>query len=551
MDIKNLCLPKLVLPTVYNDELSYYECINKIIEYLNELYNLIIHPSIQSIVIDVTNPGYNLKPLHNDGVTDNATSLQTIIDYYSNNGVKCVLVFPKGSYVINKQINIPSNFILFGLCSEIKMNAQNQVCFWLNGENIKICGFSFNTNANCIYISLSKNVEILNCYFTTMATTPGYYQYGITISHSSFVEISNCCIITPLGDGSVTYVNNDGIHINGGTNNVLIKNIYGYTGDDFIAINAAEPSTNPGSISNIKVINVNMTLNNNKSNRGVRIYGVGENQTISNIVFEDCVLCNNTNYAPVCFTNNPNLNGSGSSDMLYANNITFTRCSFISNTNMINFAYSTVDYIDIIDPVVNNNAYMIALNNSNVATVDINKITNCGIASVSEGSSLSRLSVKRGILNNCYILNVNGFVDVIRFSNLEINGGFLTTSSSTGNINVFTIEKSVIKGVTNNLILYTECTILTMNDILVEDGLYLMSFPKTCNLLMTNNISFTSTKPTINSIINATGLQRCKGMLTIQKDLSGIEGDYYLYNNSGNIEFRIFANGSWKTVQMN
>ena len=498
--------------------------------------------------INVLFPPNSLSPLKNDGITDNYTNLSNIIEYAKGLKEKVIFIFPSGNYLFSQQITFDLSCSIIGVNSKIIMNNENQVCWWLNGENILLKGFHFSTQANCLYISLSKYVEITNCIFETLAEIQGKYQYGITISHSSYINLHDCIINTPLPSGELTYMNNDAIHINGGSSFITIENISGHSGDDFIALNAAEPSTNPGTISNISIKNVNM-MYNGSSARGVRFYGVGQSQSISNITFDNCNFSNTKVYEPFVCTNSPSLDGSSTVEKVFVNNIIISNCNFQSSVGNIRFSYATCNDIQINNPTSSNNTYIVAMRNSNVANIEIYNIVNNGIVNVDKESSLSRLYVEKGIFNDgIFMINNTSFINTVKLFNGEINNSYLTTNTSTGNINFFHMDDYVLKNITNNVIMYCTTTIVTLTNIYVEFDGYVISFPNNCELLIANNISLPSNKTNINSVLNVTGLKRCKGMLTIAKDLNGVEGDYYLFNDSGTIKYRIFTNGAWHVV---
>lgn len=512
----------------------------------NDIKNLF--PLGDLYYVNVLSPGLPLIGLDNTGVTDNTNRLQHIIDYFKNK--KAVFIFPSGNYLFNRQINFYDDSYILGYNAQILMDSYNNVCWWLSGNNIYLDGFKFNTNANCIYVSVSENVRINNCYFTTRQNQPGYYEYAITISHSKFIEITNSFIDQPLPTGELTYNNADGIHINGGSENIVIENIYGAAGDDFIAINAAEPGTNPGSIKNVYIKNVHMTYNNKTSARGIRLYGIGENQKISNILIEDCEIYSSNDIFPLFITNNPGIQGSSSADKCYVNNLEIINCIFNNNNEAISAAYSQIDNININSPIVNN-GYLFLITGSNIGTARIDNLVNCGILSCDENSNMTQLIVKDSVFNNVpYMFNVDGNLNIVWLDTGKIEYSALMTSTSTGHIDKFKMSNYIQNHITNNLIMYVTTSIMEFIGNNIEYDGYLISIPKTCSLLCANGNTFSSAKSNVVTVLNQTGLQRVKGFDIIlgSEPSSGYAGDRYILNNSGTLELKIHDMAGWKTI---
>ena len=66
-----------------------------------------INMQLDSVEINVLYPPSGLKPLKNDGITDNTICLQNIVNYIINNNLKSTLVFPnKGIYYFSNMVTI-------------------------------------------------------------------------------------------------------------------------------------------------------------------------------------------------------------------------------------------------------------------------------------------------------------------------------------------------------------------------------------------------------------------------------------------------------------
>lgn len=141
-------------------------------------------------------------------------------------------------------------------------------------ENNSMVGVS-----TCFLFSNVKNVTLKNLTFRHTA------GFAVQIGNISDFTVENICF-----DGCFA----DGLHINGGTENGTVKNLYGYTEDDLIALNAYDwdnSSINFGKIENLVVDGVKCETGGNvhKSIRiqpGVYPYKNGEK--------EDCFVKNLT-----------------------------------------------------------------------------------------------------------------------------------------------------------------------------------------------------------------------------------------------------------------
>ena len=133
--------------------------------------------------------------------------------------------------------------------------------------------------STCFLFSNVKNLTLKNLTFRHTA------GFAIQMGNISYFAVENICF-----DGCFA----DGLHINGGTENGTVKNLYGHTEDDLIALNAYDwdnSSINFGKIENLVVDGVKCEAGGNvhKSIRiqpGIYPYKNGEK--------EDCFVKNLT-----------------------------------------------------------------------------------------------------------------------------------------------------------------------------------------------------------------------------------------------------------------
>lgn len=170
-----------------------------------------------------------------------------------------------------KDENISITGGIWGEENDERLGYGKSGCF---DENNSMVGVS-----TCFLLSNVKNLTLKNLTFRHTA------GFAIQMGNISNFAVENICF-------DVCYA--DGLHINGGTENGTVKNLYGHTEDDLIALNAYDwdnSSINFGKIENLVVDGVKCDVGGNvhKSIRiqpGIYPYKNGEK--------EDCFVKNLT-----------------------------------------------------------------------------------------------------------------------------------------------------------------------------------------------------------------------------------------------------------------
>lgn len=170
-----------------------------------------------------------------------------------------------------KDENISITGGIWGEENDERLGYGKSGCF---DENNSMVGVS-----TCFLLSNVKNLTLKNLTFRHTA------GFAIQMGNISNFAVENICF-------DVCYA--DGLHINGGTENGTVKNLYGHTEDDLIALNAYDwdnSSINFGKIENLVVDGVKCDVGGNvhKSIRiqpGIYPYKGGEK--------EDCFVKNLT-----------------------------------------------------------------------------------------------------------------------------------------------------------------------------------------------------------------------------------------------------------------
>lgn len=198
-----------------------------------------------------------------------------------------------------------------------------------------------------VYSADNVNIENVIC-LTNNKTLKNTSTNGsvIQINNSHHISIKNVDIDTSYtvntASESTEYLYNDGIHINGGSHDILIENVSGKILDDLIAFNTVEGI----SVDNKDIYNV--TVNNVYSNKsyGFRFYGFADVDiyNIYNISINNCIIHTNNNVPAVRFLNSVGLGGQ-SKTRINCYNVTFNNCDFESNNSTVYFTRCTGDVI--------------------------------------------------------------------------------------------------------------------------------------------------------------------------------------------------------------
>lgn len=295
----------------------------------------------------------------NDGNTDCTEAIQKMFDYmYLNDIYVCKFKrcrFDRGEfYLISKTINIRKPVKIEGRKAFIASkdiihfgDDPNHQFYYNNGralnfigvpdENPRLTDICINAkvHAKPFYFLQLKNAYIHDCYVSTYtgdtAVTKGVYTYWFAFqcNELSYAKFKNVHIDQPTSGNS--YNSADGIHLSGNCHDIVIDNVYGQAGDDFIAMNTNENQS--GDIFNVIIRNCSIG-DKTISGSGIRFYGCSRlsktpsdvQLRISNVLISKCNI--NTYLSPcIFFTNNPDwVKTDLSSQKLSVNNVTIKDC---------------------------------------------------------------------------------------------------------------------------------------------------------------------------------------------------------------------------------
>ena len=432
-----------------------------------------------------------------------------------------VIFSENGTFLINNQIILKDNLTLEGKNSTINTTVSNlYMVQCIARKNVTLKNLTINNAHRCLNIKTSENIRLENIHIHSN-------EWAILFRLCKNVYCKNIFFNQPEPDVG-TYNNTDGIHINGLINGQF-ENIFGYTGDDFIALNADEPSEDYGDIKNVTFINcrndlnTELSLGKNSCYRPIRLLAI--HNTIENVIFKNCNFTNDTEEDIII---------SGNTTEQLIDDITFDNCTFVKTTSNKNLflnqsisgtiTFSNCNFIN----TANYDMFMfqqkinsLSLINCNIQNTAPNTqylfdcqgtVENLRIVGL-YGDSVNKLRimiVRSGIIQNLELTDVD-------FSSTETK---LVSTYSTGKITNIILDK--IKKIVNGPIVF-------------------INTPITCNIFASN----VSTEIMTTTNANPT---RLVGGISDKTPSSPVNGDYYFYKNGNNVTLRIFSNGSWVNV---
>lgn len=275
-----------VLPTVYDDSLSYYELLNKIalklntlIENYNELPEYIVQEIaemlqseelgailqgvISNFMLNVKYPPAGITPAVGDGAADDTEAIQGCIDWASENGGGAVYI-PAGWY-LTQSITLRENVSLIGY-------DRYATVFTLKGGATEplVTALGSNTIAG---ITLNANTAVQTEYQNALTVSGEDHlikdvildggNYGLESTSTGHLQINN--VIVP---GCVVA----GLYLHGSAQvqaeNVMVENVSEIAGDASYIINGNNGTFQIGTIARV---DEGVVLNGNKNYVQLRV----------------------------------------------------------------------------------------------------------------------------------------------------------------------------------------------------------------------------------------------------------------------------------------
>lgn len=476
-----------------------------------------------------------------DGITDDTNSIQKAIDVSNN------IEFKKYSYLITSDLLLHSNLKINGKNSTITTSENNINGFYGdNLENIEISNFKFEGVKRAINIRNSNNIYI---HDLNVSTT----EWGILLYLTDLFRVEDI-IFNQVRTSS--YSNKDGVHINGGKHGI-IKNIYGTTDDDMIALNADETGGTIGEISNIIIDNVN-TLNNqeygviNSTYRGIKLLSHGS--LIDNITIKNCNI--KSDYCEcVLFTGDENAN---------IKNVMIDNCNFTKNHNRngdiiaIEVSYNKfkISNSKLVFQGTGSGGFIHETNNISTKETIIDNVTFNDLTANERGYITLRgtknnlfikdVSVAKNIGETFQFISHRGITNYVCIDNVECtNFRYLLRVLSDSIINNLNVNNIIGKNGVSMINVNGDLQITNINNVITNNVTNVINVEtEQTGLIATANNINSSTINTINTT-NSNNIRLKSGFIAEFMPTSARGGDTFIYRNNGVFTPKIYSNNEW------
>ncbi len=303
-----------VLPLVYDDSLSYYELLGKVVEKLNVLIKnnaelpsyiqkliedyitsgaikQVITEVIANFILNVKYPPSGLSPAVGDGTADDTQAIQGCINYAFNRG-GMVVYFPSGSY-LTQSLDLKNNVTLLGFDREntkiVLKGGATRALINANVDNIGLRNLTLDGNMDTQVNNINLiDVTVNRGLFDNLILTDGYILFNINVNDSA--QLNNIIFENAVSHGA--FVMGTGIIQ---ANNLIFNRISILNQQSAITL-----STSNSYISMISKVNITTPIiihgNNNTilakviNNTGVPFtdYGTHNNINIQSITSKMC-----------------------------------------------------------------------------------------------------------------------------------------------------------------------------------------------------------------------------------------------------------------------
>ena len=215
-----------VLPLVYDDSLSYYELLGKVVEKLNALIKnnaelpsyiqkliedyitngaieQVITEVIANFILNVKYPPSGLSPAVGDGTADDTQAIQGCINYAFNRG-GMVVYFPSGSY-LTQSLDLKNNVTLLGFDREntkiVLKGGATRALINANVDNIGLRNLTLDGNMDTQVNNINLiDVTVHRGLFDNLILTDGYILFNINVSDSA--QLNNIIFENAVSHGA-------------------------------------------------------------------------------------------------------------------------------------------------------------------------------------------------------------------------------------------------------------------------------------------------------------------------------------------------------------
>ena len=215
-----------VLPLVYDDSLSYYELLGKVVEKLNVLIKnnaelpsyiqkliedyitsgaieQVITEVIANFILNVKYPPSGLSPAVGDGTADDTQAIQGCINYAFNRG-GMVVYFPSGTY-LTQSLDLKNNVTLLGFDREntkiVLKGGATRALINANVDNIGLRNLTLDGNMDTQVNNINLiDVTVHRGLFDNLILTDGYILFNINVSDSA--QLNNVIFENAVSHGA-------------------------------------------------------------------------------------------------------------------------------------------------------------------------------------------------------------------------------------------------------------------------------------------------------------------------------------------------------------
>lgn len=489
-----------------------------------------------------------------DGTTDDSDAIQACLDNSKN------IIFTKANYYITKSLNISSNIRIDGQGAKIFTDIESNTINTFTGSNltnVEICNFEFDGSYRSISIENSTYIRLHDLTIKTIG-------WGILLKLTNYFNVEN---ITFNQTRTSDYSNTDGVHVNGGKHGI-IRNIYGTTDDDMIALNADETSGLIGDIIDVVVDHV-VTVNSqeygslNATYRGIKIYSRGSR--IDDILIKNCVIASDHDECVLIFRHTANTSNIG--------NIIIENCTFYKNHSRyasvitastpfesLTVRNCTLKYLG------GNGAFYTQENDNSYGRVIFDNVKFVDESNTERGFLMFGGTTDNVTVNNIKfaqntpytLISLRGTCENVNINEVDLKGQrylvSVISSATVNKINISNVSGTAIvsEEPQTNSIVNISGLVAYLNIVnAIVLATYAIYITKTQTLLTItgNNINFAGTKM-LNAAGHTTKIRLNGQVLTDfypDTDIANV-GDTFIYKLNSDATMRIFTGGSWVSL---
>lgn len=485
---------------------------------------------------------------YSDGVTDDKDYIQRAINISTEVRFKA-----NATYYMSYYVTIHDNIKLDGNFCTLDCNEKNT--FDSTGyKNIEICRFKIVNSRRPIELDECDNVHIHDMDISSIS-------WGICLRLCTNFVVEDI-VFNQVRTAS--YSNKDGVHINGGKRGV-IRNIYGTTDDDMIALNADEPSEIIGPITDIVIDHV-VTKNSqaygatDSTYRGIRI--LSRTSLIDNITIKNCNIA--SDYEECLLIGSVN-GGAGNIGRIYVDNCVFTknhtRTGYIissevgykklsiTNTKLV---YNTESTGGFYNETAGSTAEQFVLDN--VETIDNSTSERGYFIFRHTGQNINMNNVVSKAAHYFQFAFIRGTIGIANFDNITCDGArYVIRVGNDGTANTINVTNMYCKGAESTIQIGNNVAHLNIDSLTTETTTFPISIgsDQTGLVITANNINSSGLR-TLDVGAHTANI-RLKGyIITNFTPSSGRAGDTFIYTtgtqSNSPCTYKLYTNGAWADI---